>query len=505
MKSIRSFASDERRRIRTSLRHILQMKPLWAAVLMLGGGSHAAIVAAEPTRPPNIVIVFADDLGYADVGCFGAKGLTTPNLDRLAEQGVRFTDFHAAQPVCSASRASLLTGCYPNRLGIHGALGPNARHGINSAETTLAEVCKSKGYATGMVGKWHLGHHPQFLPTRHGFDSYLGLPYSNDMWPHHPEARKGTYPKLTLIDNEKIIDPDVTAEDQKKLTTLYTERAVKFIAENKERPFFLYVAQSMPHVPLFVSEKFVGKAERGLYGDVIEEIDWSVGQIVKALDANKLTDHTLIIFTSDNGPWLSYGNHGGSAGSLREGKGTVWEGGVREPFIARWPGKIPAGSVCRETAMTIDILPTVAKIIGADLPRRKIDGKDIGPLLRSEKGAKCPHEAFFFYYKVNELQAVRSGKWKIILPHTYRTMQGQTPGKDGKPGRYWQVKVERPELYDLNADVNETKNVAAEHPEVVKMLQGLAEQEREELGDSLTGRKGKGTREPGRLPPVKKK
>jgi arylsulfatase len=486
--------------------------PSLAAVLFL-------FTPARGADAPNVVIVFADDLGYADVGCFagpreapltgpanptGAKDFETPNLDRLAGQGVRFTDFHAAQPVCSASRASLLTGCYPNRLDIHGALGPNARHGISADETTLAEVCKSKGYATAAVGKWHLGHHPQFLPTRHGFDSYLGLPYSNDMWPHHPEAKKGSYPNLPLIENEKVIDPDVTAEDQKKLTARYTERAVKFIAANKDRPFFLYVAHSMPHVPLFVSEKFAGKARRGLYGDVIEEIDWSVGQIVKALDDHKLADNTLVIFTSDNGPWLSYGNHGGRAGPLREGKGTVWEGGVREPFIARWPGKIPAGSVCRETAMTIDILPTVAKIIGAELPKRKIDGKDIGPLLRGEKGARCPHEAYFFYYQVNQLQAVRSGKWKLVLPHTYRTMQGQEPGKDGKPGRYRQVKLDRPELYDLDADVGEAKNVADAHSDVVKKLLAFAEQAREELGDSLTNRKGKGTREPGRLPPAKK-
>ena len=464
------------------------------AVLLFAGA------CARAADTPNVVIIFTDDQGYGDVGCFGAKDFTTPNLDALAKQGVRFTDFHVSQPVCSASRASLLTGCYANRVGIHGALGPTARHGISAAETTLAEVCKSKGYATGMVGKWHLGRDPQFLPTRHGFDFYLGLPYSNDMWPHHPEARKGSYPNLPLIENEKVIDGDVTADDQKKLTTMYTERAVKFIAENKAKPFFLYVAHSMPHVPLFVSDKYKGKSKRGLYGDVIEEIDWSVGEIMKALDEHKLADNTLVMFTSDNGPWLVYGNHGGSAGGLREGKGTVWEGGVREPFIARWPGHIPAGTVCREAAMTIDILPTVAKIIGAELPKRKIDGLDIGPLLRGEKGAKCPHDAFYFYYGVNELQAVRSGKWKMQLPHTYRTMEGQPPGQDGKPGRYKQVKIESPQLYDLDADVNETTDVAAAHPDVVKKLLGVAETARADLGDALTKRTGTGVREPGRLP-----
>ena len=454
--------------------------------------------AADAPKGPNIVIVFTDDQGYGDVGCYGAKGFTTPHLDGLAKQGVRFTDFHVAQPVCSASRAALLTGCYSNRIGIHGALGPTATHGIHADETTLAELCKSKGYATGMAGKWHLGHHPVFLPTRHGFDSYLGLPYSNDMWPHHPEA-KSAHPKLPLFDGEKIDVADVTAEEQTKLTTRYTERAVKFIGDNKHRPFFLYVAHSMPHVPLHVSEKYKGKSEQGLYGDAIQEIDWSVGEILKALDSHKLADNTLVIFTSDNGPWLSYGNHGGSAGGQREGKGTVWEGGVRVPFIARWPGKIPAESVRRETAMTIDIFPTVAKLIGAELPKHKIDGEDIGPLLRGEKGAKCPHEAFFFYFQTNQLQAVRSDKWKLMLPHTYRTMEGQAEGKDGKPGRYRQVKIDEPQLYDLDADPGELKDVALANPDAVKKLLGHAESARADLGDSLTKRTGAGVREPGRL------
>lgn len=470
---------------------------LLGIVLLEAGGLHPPLASAAT---PNVVIVFTDDQGYGDLGCFGAKGFATPNIDRLAKEGVRFTDFHVAQPVCSASRAALLTGCYSNRIGIHGALGPGARHGISDKELTLAELCKSKGYATGMAGKWHLGHHPQFLPTRHGFDSYLGLPYSNDMWPNHPEAKAGTYPPLPLFDNEKVINPNVSAAEQAQLTTQYTERAVKFIAENKSKPFFLYVAHSMPHVPLYVSDKFKGKSQQGTYGDVIMEIDWSVGRIAKALDEHKLTDTTLVIFTCDNGPWLSYGNHGGTSGPLREGKGTVWEGGVRVPFVARWPGTIPAGSVCTEPAMTIDVLPTIAKIIGAELPKHPIDGKDIGPLLRSEPGAKCPHEAYFHYYAQNELQAVRSGQWKLMLPHTYRTMQGQAPGKDGTPGKYRQMKIETPELYDLTADVGETKNVAADHPDVVKRLLGYAETARDDLGDSRTKRAGKGLREPGRVP-----
>lgn len=471
----------------------------FAAILFL-----ASYSCASAADTPNVVLIFTDDQGYGDVGCFGAKGFETPNLDKLAKQGVKLTDFHSSQPVCSASRASLMTGCYANRIGIHGALGPNSRHGIHADETTLAEVCKSKGYATAMVGKWHLGHHPQFLPTRHGFDSYFGLPYSNDMWPHHPEAKKGTYPNLPLFENEKIIDADVTPEDQPKLTTQYTERAVKFITDNKAKPFFLYVAHSMPHVPLFVSDKFKGKSKSGLHGDVMMEIDWSVGEIMKALDDHKLADNTLVIFTCDNGPWLSYGNHAGTAGTLREGKGTVWEGGVRVPFIARLPGKIPADSECRIPAMTIDVLPTVAKLIGADLPKLKIDGKDIGALLRGEAKAKTPQEVYFHYYGTNELQAVRSGKWKLMLPHTYRTMDGQPQGKDGVPGKYKQVKIEKPELYDLDADVSESKNVADANPGVVKVLLARAETAREDMGDSLTKRVGKGVREPGRLPPEKK-
>ena len=466
---------------------------LGAALLLSAAG------AASAADTPNVVLIFTDDQGYADVGCFGAKGFHTPNLDRLAKQGVKLTDFHVSQAVCSASRASLLTGCYANRVGIHGALGPNARHGIHADETTLAEVCKSKGYATGMVGKWHLGHHPPFLPTRHGFDSYFGLPYSNDMWPEHPEAKKGTYPPLPLLENEKAVNANVTAADQAKLTTQYTEHAVRFIAQNKAKPFFLYVAHSMPHVPLFVSGKYEGASQQGRYGDVIQEIDWSVGEIVKALDEYKLAQNTLVIFASDNGPWLSYGNHAGSAGQLREGKGTSWEGGVRVPFIARWPGKIPADSTCNIPAMTIDILPTVAKLIGAELPKRTIDGKDIFPLLQCAPDADMAHEAYFHYYAANELQAVRTRAWKLVLPHSYRTMAGQPQGADGKPGRYKQVKLEKPELYHLSQDPGETKNVADANPKVVKQLLELADKARDDLGDSLTKRKGKGAREPGRL------
>ena len=455
-----------------------------------------ATAAESEKRLPNIVIVFTDDQGYQDVGCFGSPLIETPNLDRMAREGMRFTDFYVAQPVCSASRAALLTGCYSNRVGILGALGPRSRHGISDAEMTIAELCKQKGYSTAAYGKWHLGHHPQFLPTRHGFDDYFGLPYSNDMWPFHPTAGK-RFPDLPLIEREEIINPKVTPKEQAQLTTWYTERAVSFIERSKDRPFLLYVAHSMPHVPLFVSEKFKGKSRRGLYGDVIMEIDWCVGRILATLRKHGLDEDTLVIFTSDNGPWLSYGDHGGCALPLREGKGTTWDGGVREPTIMRWPGRIPAGKVCREPAMTIDILPTIAGLIGGKLPDHKIDGLDIWPLMSGQPGAKGPHEALCFYWG-RHLQGLRSGKWKLHFPHGYRTMAGRPGGKGGKPTSYSQGKTGLA-LYDLESDIAEATNVADKHPDVVARLKALADKAREDLGDSATKQRGKGVRQPGRL------
>jgi arylsulfatase A-like enzyme len=463
----------------------------FAAAALVGPRFAPAAEPAQAGRPPNVVLIFTDDQGYGDVGCYGAKGFATPNLDRMAREGIRFTDFYVAQAVCSASRAALLTGCYPNRIGILGALGPASQHGIHANERTIAEVLKPRGYATAIYGKWHLGHHPPFLPTRHGFDDYFGLPYSNDMWPHHPTAR---FPDLPLIEGETVLEHN---PDQTKLTTWYTERAVKFIDQNKDRPFFLYVAHNMPHVPLFVSDKFKGKSEQGLYGDVIMEIDWSVGQILAALKKHGLDEQTLVIFTTDNGPWLSYGNHGGSAGPLREGKGTTWDGGQRVPCLMRWPGKIPAGAVCRELAATIDILPTLAKLAGAELPRHPIDGLDIWPLVSGQPGARSPHEAYYFYWD-RHLQAVRSGPWKLHFPHPYRTLAGKPGGKDGKPAPYGQSETGLA-LFDLEKDVGETTNVADQHPEVVERLKRLADKAREDLGDSAMKQEGKGVRPPGRI------
>ena len=452
----------------------------------------ADITPAADSRPPNVVIIFADDLGYADLGCFGGTHVKTPHLDRMASEGRRFTDFYVAQAVCSASRAALLTGCYPNRVGIQGALGPGSNNGINPDETTLAEVFKSRGYATGIYGKWHLGHHPEFLPLQHGFDDYLGLPYSNDMWPKHPSAK---FPPLPLIDRDAVVELN---PDQSQLTTWYTERGVKFIEEHRDQPFLLYLPHSMPHVPLFVSEKFAGKSEQGLFADVIAEIDWSVGQILATLERLKLDENTLVIFTSDNGPWLNYGNHAGSAGPLREGKGTAWDGGVRVPCVMRWPGRIAASTVCTEPCMTIDLLPTFAGLIGAELPARKIDGLDIAPLLVGDGTARSPHEALFLYW-LNELHAIRSGDWKLHFPHPYR--QFEKGGQDGQPAPYAQGKTDLV-LYNLRTDVGERYDVQAEHPEVVSRLQQLAEQARADLGDGLTKRTGAGLRAAGMHQPT---
>jgi arylsulfatase A len=441
-------------------------------------------------RPPNVVIIFTDDQGYGDVGSFGGTRVKTPNLDRMAREGVRGTDFHVPQAVCSASRAALLTGCYPNRIGILGALGPRNTHGIHERETTLAEVLKPRGYATAIFGKWHLGHQPQFLPTRHGFDEYYGLPYSNDMLPR--DGRQD-YPPLPLIDGDKII---AHMPDQTQLTRTYTERAVQFIARNKSRPFFLYVPHSMPHVPLHTSERFRGKTPDYPYADVIAEIDWSVGEILTALKQHGLDGNTLVIFTTDNGPWLNHGNHAGSAGGFREGKGTSFEGGVRVPFIARWSGKMPAGKVCAMPFMTIDLLPTIAKLAGAELPKLPIDGVDVWPWLIGNGPGHDPHEALYFYWD-RELQAVRSGKWKLHFPHTYRGLTG-TPGKDGKPNGYTQQKIGLA-LFDLVNDPGEKTDVAAQHPDVLQRLQALAEKARDDLGDTATKKKGNGVREPGKV------
>ena len=451
---------------------------------------------------PNVVLVYMDDMGYADVSAFGAKGYTTPNIDRLASEGRKFTSFHVAQAVCSASRTALLTGCYPNRLGIHGALGPQSGHGIHADEMTLAEVFKQKGYATACFGKWHLGHHEKFLPPNHGFDEYHGIPYSNDMWPHHPEARKGAYPPLPLIEGTQVVHSPVTPEDQKQFTKNFTERAVQFIEKSKDKPFFLYLPHPMVHVPLYCSPEFQGKSGKGLFADVMLEIDWSIGRLTDTLKKHGLEENTLVIFTSDNGPWLSYGDHAGSSGPFREGKGTSWEGGKRVTCIMRWPGRIPAGTTSSAMLMTIDLLPTLAAHIGAELPAHPIDGRDVMPLLTGPDTTPNPHAYYAFYYAQNELQAIVSGdgQWKLVLPHGYRTLAGKPGGTSGIPAKYQQAKVTAPELYNLRSDPSETTNVLQDHPEIVTQLQAHAADIRTQLGDRLTKTEGTATRQPGRIP-----
>ncbi len=468
---------------------------------------------AKNARSPNVVLILADDQGYSDVGCFGAEGFATSRLDRMASEGRRFTDFYVAQPVCTASRAALMTGCYSNRVGLFGALNHESTIGINPDELLLSELCKSRGYATAIFGKWHLGHHAKFLPTNNGFDEFLGIPYSNDNGPLHPIVR--TIPSLPLIEGTRVVQLD---PDQSQFTRRFTERAIDFIERNKQQPFFLYVPHVMPHVPIFASESFKGRTERGVYGDVVEEIDWSVGQILDTLDRLKLSEQTLVIFASDNGPFLSYGNHAGSARPLREGKLTTWEGGVRTPCIMRWSSRIPAGSVCREVAATIDLLPTIAKLIGGELPKQTIDGLDIAPLMFGDADQKSPHEAYL-YYGGEELQAVRAGPWKLHLAHDYLT-PASPPGRDGKPANFENLKPESMALsglagiasrhgyvvrhtdlalYNLADDPGEQRNVAADHPDVVARLQTFVEQARVDLGDTLVGRKGTNLRPVGRL------
>lgn len=464
------------------------------------------LYAQDDETGPNVIIIFVDDMGYGDLGSYGATQYKTPNLDRLAEEGMRFTHFYAAQAVCSASRAGLLTGCYPNRVGITGALSPKAEIGLNPGETTLAEVLKARGYRTAAIGKWHLGHHLPFLPLQQGFDEYLGLPYSNDMVPFYydgtrniPAAygRKKDFPELPLIRGNEAERELRTLADQSELTTLYTEAAVDFIERNQKAPFFLYLAHSMPHVPLAVSNKFAGKSEQGLYGDVLMELDWSVGEIMKTLAKKGLSEKTLVIFTSDNGPWMNFGAHAGSSGGLREGKGTSFEGGQRVPCIIRWPEVVPAGVVCEKLASAIDILPTLAAITSSQLPEHKIDGINILPLFRNEVGAN-PRDHFYYYYGQNNLEAVRQGKWKLVLPHIYRSYEDVMPGQNGLPGAYTEKKADTA-LYDLRRDPGERYNVSGMHPEIVKALIQLAEQAREDLGDDLTGNPGKNRRPAGQV------
>ena len=436
-------------------------------------------------KPPNIVFILTDDLGFADLSSYGSKIIHTPNLDKLANEGALLNSYYSTQAVCSASRASILTGTYPNRIGFSGALGPNSKKGINPNELLISEMLKAKGYKTAIHGKWHLGDNQKFLPTRHGFDDFYGILYSNDMWPFHAEY-PNDYPDLMLYNNEY---PIKVLEDQSNLTKDLTLKSVEFIHKNKDTPFFLYLAHPQPHVPLFASSYFKGKSENGLYADVIHEIDHSVGSIMKALKDNNLEDNTIVIFTSDNGPWLAYGEHAGSTGVYREGKGTTWEGGQRVPCIVWYPNEIKPKTVISTPLMGIDWLPTFANVTNSSVSENKIDGKNIWEVL-TNKTKESPHEALFFYYHVNSLHAVRYGDWKIYFPHRYRTLNERKGRNDGIPIKYEYVDLEQKELYNLAKDPGETKNIYEEFPEIVKKIEKLADIKRNEIGDDLTKIKG---------------
>ncbi|MBD2702966.1 sulfatase [Spirosoma sp. BT702] len=447
---------------------------------------------------PNVVLFFMDDMGYGDLSVTGALDYATPNLDRMAAEGSRFSNFLAAQAVCSASRAALMTGCYPNRLGVSGAFGPNSLVGLNPNEETLAELLKEKGYATGIFGKWHLGDKKQFLPLQQGFDEYYGVPYSHDMWPLHPAQAQAHYPPLHWIENNEPKQEIKDLNDAGQITQIVTQKAVSFIQRHKSKPFFLYVPHPLPHVPLATSATFKGKSGRGIFGDVMTELDWSVGQILGELKKQGVDKNTLVIFISDNGPWLNYGDHAGSSGGFREGKGTSFEGGHRVPCLVRWPGVVPAGRVSNKLLTTMDILPTVAKICGARLPKQRIDGVDWLALLKGDNSV-TPRDRFYYYYRKNNLEAVREGDWKLIFPHPGRTYEGFLPGQNGKPGQSTETKDIAGGLYDLRRDPGERYDVKEQHPEIVTKLEKLAEEARADLGDDLQRRSGTNVREPGRI------
>jgi arylsulfatase len=475
--------------------------------LLVGGFISNAQKTAGINAPqkPNVVIILMDDMGYGDLECYGGFPYHTPNINRLASEGMRFTNFYVAQATCSASRSALLTGCYPNRIGINGALSPSSEIALNPEEQTIASVLHDAGYKTAMAGKWHLGQKTPFLPLSYGFDEFTGLPYSHDYWPVNYDGTpldtttvRGKWPALKLIEGNTPVKLINTLDDAATLTTLYTEKAVSFIKKNKNKPFFLYVANSLPHVPLAVSGKFKNKSSEGLYGDVMEELDWSVGRILQTLDDEGISKNTIVLLTSDNGPWLTYGNHAGNSGGFREGKGTAWEGGVRVPFIIRWPQIIKPASVCNNMAATMDLLPTLATICKAKQPVKKIDGVNILPLLKQEPGAD-PRTEFVYYYDRCSLKGIRKGQWKLVFPCISQTYKRITAvGYDGWPGIYAQDSVHLA-LYNLRTDPGETLDVKEKFPQVVKELSAMADKYRMEIGDDLTGIKGKEIRPASRV------
>jgi arylsulfatase A-like enzyme len=425
----------------------------------------AVLSAAASARSPNVVVIFIDDMGYGDIGPYGATKQRTPHLDRMAKEGMKLTSFYAA-PVCSVSRAQMMTGCYGARVSVPGVYFPGQSVGLNPSEVTVAERLKEKGYATQIIGKWHLGDQPEFLPTRQGFDHYLGIPYSNDMLKKSADTK---IPVVPLLRDEKIVEL-MDGDAQTRLVEIYTKEAVDFIGRNKDKPFYLYFAHNAVHTPIHPGAAFAGKSSNGRFGDWVEEVDWSVGQVLEALRSQGLDKDTLVVFTSDNGPWLIKGTDGGSAGPLRGGKGSTWEGGVREPTIAWWPGRVPAGSVNDAVAGTIDLLPTFVSLAGGTVPATPvIDGRDITSILlgQSKESAREAH----YYFSGYDLQAVRQGRWKLAL--------APQPEDNKKKG----VKVAAGlRLYDLDAEIGEQTDVAAQHPDIVAKLKALADKMAAEIG-----------------------
>ncbi|MBI92285.1 MAG: Cerebroside-sulfatase [Gemmatimonadaceae bacterium] len=432
----------------------------------------------SPTDRPNIILINCDDLGYGDVGCYGSTLHATPHLDRMAAEGLRCTDFYMASPVCSPSRGALMTGCYPPRIGLgcggdgRAVLFPGDKAGLHPDEVTIARLLQEQGYATQLVGKWHLGDQPEFLPTRHGFDHYYGLPYSNDMG--RQAGREDRWPPLPLLRDEEVIQAQ---PDQTGLTERYVEEGVRFLRAHQDQPFFLYFAHMHVHLPLYAAPRFIDQSRNGPYGACVEAIDWSVGVLFDELQRLGLDDNTMVLFTSDNG---SRTHEGGSNDPLRGMKGTTWEGGMRLPLIARWPGQIPAGSTCSELTTSMDLLPTLARLAGTTEPQdRLIDGRDITPLLQAKEGATSPHEVFFYYWQ-NTLQAIRNERWKL---HVRR-------GRDAE---------EVSELYDLHKDVGETTNLFEQQPEIVAELQAHATRARTDLGCEASAVVGSGCRPRGHV------
>jgi len=417
-------------------------------------------VNAQKSKTPNIIIIYTDDLGYGDLGCYGNPTIKTPHLDKMANEGIKFTQFNIAANVCTPSRAALLTGCYPKRVGLHnGVLRGTSTIGLNQDETILAEILKNKGYNTACFGKWHLGHQEQFLPNNHGFDEFWGFSFSNDM-SKKEQALMGnsSYPYLLplIVQSDTLeLDPD-----QSIVTKQLTEKTVSYIKKNKKKPFFIYLTYPMPHIPLYASEDFVNQSKRGLYGDVVQELDWGVGQILSVLKINKLNKNTLVLFTSDNGPWSIYKTKGGSSGPLRGGKGTTWEGGHRVPLIAWWPDGIEKGAVCSEFISNMDILPTITKLVEGQLPKEKIDGRDISVLFDSPTHS-LQEKPFFYYCKKGQLKGVRLGSLKLI----------------SVKGDY--------QLYNVEEDISEVYNLANKQPEDVERLKSIMLQFDKELDNEM--------------------